>query len=110
MYLDAKGSSAGESGVARAGHVAIGRGSVCRRADKACAAVAFIAVLDAGVYIVVSIAALDARCRRVVRVLGRNVMRDYARRDVDGARVDRGPVERDSGRAECRCTRSERLH
>ena len=105
--LDAERPSAGQRRVARARHVAVRRGRGFRRANEAGATVALVAVLDPCVRVVRSVAALDARRRRVVRVLRRDDVGEDAGGDVDRARVDRGPAERDEGWVECEAATGE---
>ena len=62
---------------------------------------ALIAVLDSGIRVVRGVAALDARRGRVVRVLRRDDVGEDAGRNVDRARIDRGPAEGYERRVEC---------
>ena len=72
-----------------------------RRGGEAGAAVALVAVLDAGVPEVAGVAELDARGGAVVREEGRDDAGEDTGGYIDRARVDGRPVERDGGRVEC---------
>ena len=102
-YLDSERASAREVRVASTDHVAVSDGRALRGAYKTGAAMAFVAVLDAGVDVVLRVAALDAGRGGVVRVLDGDVVGDDTGACVNCAGVGGRPVKRDIGRIKGIC-------